>query len=144
MTIYRQKKSLQFKGNVEHIVNNLSKKISKRIEAEKLVKWTLHGRKSLVSNVFKTFQHLKDQFTVRFEKLKSCSSECSLEDKFQALFGRSEHRSNQEPYYAETSNKVYTATEPIAIDDICRKAVIHNVTEHRKSLGWSCDDGCTS
>lgn len=73
------------------------------------------------------------------EKLSSCHPDSSLNDKLECFLGKSEHRSNQEPYYTgKTYNLLKNKDKSIEIDNT-GKAVFGNVKKHGHSLVWSCD-----
>ncbi|CAG4976487.1 unnamed protein product [Parnassius apollo] len=60
----------------------------------------------------------------------------------ECFLGKSEHRSNQEPYYAEEAYNLFkNKDKAIEIDDT-GKAVFGNVKKHGHSLVWSCNDLC--
>ncbi|CAG5034253.1 unnamed protein product [Parnassius apollo] len=73
--------------------------------------------------------------------MKICPESTDIKDKFEAFFGKPEHRSNQEPFYSEQSYKVYEDKEkPIEIDDTGKAKTFTNVNEMSKILTWSCLD----
>ncbi|CAH0729732.1 unnamed protein product, partial [Brenthis ino] len=140
----RLNEKLQFRlKNLEKFTQALTDKIQDRLEAEKLIKWVVHSRQQALVNFSKTIDRLKDKFKISLEKLNACPPDSILHDKLEAFLGKSEHRNNQEPYYAQEAYKVFeTKDKAIAIDNT-GKAVFGNVKKHGKGLVWSCNDLCT-
>ncbi|CAG4941381.1 unnamed protein product [Parnassius apollo] len=137
----RSTDKLKFKGNIETITRVLTTKLKDRLESEKIVKWTLDNRQRTLEDLNKTANKLKEKIVAALEKLKICPESTDIKDKFEAFLGKSEHRSNQEPFYSEQSYKVYEDKEkPIEIDDSGKAKTFTNVKKMSKSLTWSCSD----
>ncbi|CAG4957554.1 unnamed protein product [Parnassius apollo] len=137
----RSTDKLKFKGNIETITRVLTTKLKDRLESEKIVKWTLHNRQRTLEDLNKTANKLKEKIVAALEKLKICPESTDIKDKFEAFLGKSEHRSNQEPFYSEQAYKVYEDKEkPIEIDDTGKAKTFTNVKKMSKSLTWSCSD----
>ncbi|CAK1589168.1 unnamed protein product [Parnassius mnemosyne] len=137
----RSTDKLKFKGNIETITRVLTTKLKDRLESEKIVKWTLHNRQRTLEDLNKTANKLKEKIVAALEKLKICPESTDIKDKFEAFLGKSEHRSNQEPFYSEQAYKVYEDKEkPIEIDDTGKAKTFTNIKKMSKSLTWSCSD----
>ncbi|KAL0820814.1 hypothetical protein ABMA28_005492, partial [Loxostege sticticalis] len=94
-------------NNLENYTQALTKILNDRLEAEKIIKWTVHRRQEALGNFTKNVDKIKGKLKTSLEKLSVCPPNSALTDKLEAFLGKSEHRNNQEPYYGEKTYKVY-------------------------------------
>lgn len=136
----RLNEKLQFKvKNVEQIIKSLSSKINDRLEAERLVKWSLYNRQQTLGSLLKTAEKIKNICVSALEKLRECP-DVTVYEKLAMFLGKLEHRNNQEPFYGEYAYKVYTDDQKAIAIDETGKAVFEKTEKDGKSLVWSCND----
>ncbi|KAI5733727.1 hypothetical protein M8J76_015236 [Diaphorina citri] len=80
-------------------VDKLGELLHDRLEAEKIVKWVIQNRNSVMKTYLKQHESLRTRLTASITKLQSLTTtDCTVNDKVHALLGKLQHCRTQEPY----------------------------------------------
>ncbi|KYN15986.1 hypothetical protein ALC57_11765 [Trachymyrmex cornetzi] len=92
---------------------NIKDHVKKQLEAEKIVRWSLHVRNSYIRNMYKILAILKKRSEVHLTLVTDC---LTIDDRLHALCGISRHTASTENYFASMYHDKLVSSEPLIMN----------------------------
>ncbi|KYM98806.1 hypothetical protein ALC62_10474 [Cyphomyrmex costatus] len=119
------------------IISNIIKKldikdyIKKRLEAEKIVRWSLHIRNNYIRNMYKILAVLKKRSEIHLTIVTDCLTN---DDRLHALCGVSRHTASSENYFFGSTYHTLTSSESLVTNMAGYKYISPNRSTSKKSM----------
>jgi len=121
-------KKLDIKDNIE-----------KQLEAEKILRWSMHIRNSYIHNMYKILAVLKKKSEVHLTLVTDC---LTIDDKLHALCGISRHTASSENYFIDSTYNELTSSQPLVTNVKGQVINVLPLIEAQAKKAWSCSTSC--
>ena len=127
---------------ITDIMNKLDIKnnIERRLEAERILRWSMHIRNNYIHNMYKILAVLKKKAEVHLTLVTEC---LTIDDKLHALCGISGHTASSENYFIDsTYSEQFTSSQPLITNVKGQIINVLPLVEAQAKKAWLCNTLC--